>query len=197
MRRIAQYAVLLSLLLASVGVVHAEPPMLGARDNPVPLGKPILLTAGDVKEYVAIAEVDRGAFAWQRIQRYSAANGPAAPGKEYLMALVVVRYISGAKDQASLNFQLLSNNEVSSRAPNIVHLNPDFQINFTPDVMGGGWIVREVDPDDPNPLLSVTMGNSRDNAFYFTATDPQSGPDTQSVPDNGVDMGPRPVANIY
>ncbi len=187
MRRIALFAVLLSLLLAAVGhgPARAEPAVPGTQDNPVPLGQPILLVSGDIREYVAVAEVNRGVDAWKRLQRYSPLNSPTAPGRDYVMALVVVRFVSGPEDQSNLQFELQSSSIVSSTAPRIVSVRPDFEIVATPDVMSGGWVVREADSRDPNPLLAVTIGSgSARHVFYFSASDSQS-----------VDSGGYPTAS--
>ncbi len=143
--------------------LEAGSTQLGAQTNPVPVGKPALLTAGDVQEYVTIVEVNRGDSAWQRIQRYNAQNGPAARGKEYVLALVVVRFVQGSQEQAALHFQAISGNGVSREVPQIVQLRPDFAIDFTPDTMSGGWVAREVDPADPAPLLAVSVGSAHDD----------------------------------
>ncbi len=174
MRRSAWLVILLGLLLGTVGLVpvHAESSVLGARDNPVPVGKPVLLTFDTVQEYVTVAEVNRGDTAWKRIHRYSADNLPPASGKEYLMALVVVRYIQGSREQAALSFHAISAQEITKDPSGIVHVRPDFEIDFTPDAMSGGWIIREVDPADPNPLLVVSLGQSdAPQTVYFSTID--------------------------
>jgi hypothetical protein len=164
----------LILFLMAIGVMPtlARSPQspLGALDNPVPVGKPMLLASGQVQEYIVVAEVQRGDEAWARISRYSALNKPAATGKEYLMALVVVRYVSGPAAEASLSFRAISNGQESVEAANVVHVRPEFLVDTTPDTMSGGWIVREVDPNDPNPLLAVSFSSNTDQVLYFAMT---------------------------
>ncbi len=90
------------------------------------------------------------------------------------MALVVVRYVAGPEEHASLDFQALSNDEFTKAPSSIVHVRPDFQIDYSPDTMSGGWIVREVDPGDPNPLLAVSFDQDNKNPIYFSTIDPNS-----------------------
>lgn len=142
----------------------------GAPDNPVPIGKPVLLASGQVQEYIAVAEVQRGAQAWARISRYSPFNKPPTEGREYLMALVVVRHVSGTAAEAPLSFRAISNGRESVEAANVVYVRPEFLVGTTPDTMSVGWIVREVDPNDPNPLLAVSFSRSQDQALHFAMT---------------------------
>jgi hypothetical protein len=161
----------LIVFLVAMGVIPAlaQSP-LGAPDNPVPVGKPILMASGQVQEYLVVAEVWRGAEAWARISRYSALNKPPAEGKEYLMALVVMRVVSGPAAETSLCFKAISNGQESTEAANVVYVRPEFLIDTTPDTMSGGWIVREIDPSDPNPLLAVSFRNDPDRVLYFAMT---------------------------
>jgi hypothetical protein len=153
--------------------VEAQPAMdtPGTREHPAPLGTIVPLKNGASEYRIGISEVVRGRDAWKRIQKYDANNPAPADGKEYIMIFVVVRYVSGP-DSAGREFcfNAITRNQVVPDLP-VVSVRPDFKVEYTSDIPGGGWIVGEVYPDDPNPLLMIGLGPDGRHSFYFETED--------------------------
>ncbi len=146
---------------------------IGSRQNPVPPERSIAFKDGNSEYKVGISEVLRGNDAWKRLQGFDKLNAPPADGKEYLMVFVVVRYVSGSASSGNFCFNAVTRNQIVADLPSL-HVRPSFKVEYTPDIPGGGWIVGEVYPDDPSPVLLIGLGSPAQNAFFFATVDEQT-----------------------
>ena len=150
---------------------------IGSKQNPVPVGGVGELTDGNARLLkLGISEVVRGQAAWRRIQQADPFNRLPAPGKEYLMAFVVVRNLSGtAGTQPGLfSFQVVTAHQTLDDDLSVSGVRPDFRVESSPDMPGGGWIVREVYVSDSAPLLLISLQAHADNAALYFATAPDA-----------------------
>jgi hypothetical protein len=143
----------------------------GTPEQPVSLGSVITVKNATSEYRIGISEVVRGSDAWKRIQKYNGQNLPPAEGKEYIMVFVVVRYVDGPDSAGSeFCFNAITHDEVMPDLPT-VFVRPDFQVEYTSEIPGGGWIVGEVYPDDPSPILLIGLGLDGQNRYYFATGD--------------------------
>ena len=123
----------------------------------------------------AVAEVIRGKKAWERLRSYSTMNMPPSANKEYIMTLVVVRYLNGYVDlPENVNefaFKVVSKGQTAPEADGIVYVRPKFKVAYELNAPGAGWIIAQVDPNDANPLLELNSHIDTNVSFYFSTTD--------------------------
>ncbi len=150
-------------------------PAVGTPDYPVPLGQTVAITDGQSHEFrVGISEVFRGEAAWDRIERADPLNKRAAEGREYLMAFVVVRFVGGPPRTAQgdpFDFRIRSGDRILHDHVRI-NVRPAFRVEYTADMPGGGWVVREIDPEDPDPLLWISTAEDGRDGCYFAMRSP-------------------------
>jgi hypothetical protein len=145
--------------------------VIGTCTNPLPLGKVIDIPSGGRSFRFAVAEVIRGPKAWKRLSKFSPSNKPPGDGKEYLMVMLVVRYLDGPinlpKGFHEFNFKMMSSGQLLEQSDGIVYVRPEFKIDYNVDAPGAGWVVAEVDPADPNPLLVIMPELTPDTTYYL------------------------------
>jgi hypothetical protein len=155
----------------SVAVKPVSTSAVGACDNPIPLGRAVEVGSGGRSFKFAVAEVIRGKKAWERLRSYSTFNMPPSANKEYIMALVVVRYLNGPVDLPQnfneFGFKVVSNGETAPEADGIVYVRPEFKVVYELNAPGAGWIIAQVDPNDPNPVLELNSQVDKNVSFYF------------------------------
>ncbi len=158
--------------------VVAKPVMTstpGACDNPIALGRAVEVASGGRSFKFAVAEVIRGKKAWERLRSYSTFNMPPSANKEYIMALVVVRYLNGPvelpENVNEFGFKVVSYGETAPEADGIVYVRPEFKVVYELNAPGAGWIIAQVDPNDPNPLLELDSQVDKGVSFYFSTND--------------------------
>jgi hypothetical protein len=156
----------------SVAVKPVTTSTVGACDNPIPLGRAVEVASGGRSFKFAVAEVIRGTKAWERLRSYSTFNMPPSADKEYIMALVVVRYLNGPVNLPDnfneFAFKVVSNGQTAPEADGIVYVRPEFKVAYELNAPGAGWIIAQVNPNDPNPLLELDSQVDKNVTFYFS-----------------------------
>ena len=143
---------------------------MGTRTNPVPIGSFLPLIIDDKQDFtVSISEVIRGNDAWVMIEDANMFNDEAPENMEYVLAYIVVEYLSGPLDEvlsiSEYDIDVVSNSQILDN-PYVVSPEPEFDIILYPGGIAGGWAPVLVYIDDSSPVLGLSLGYSSDS-FYF------------------------------
>lgn len=135
---------------------------VGTRLNPVPFGSPGRVGDEDKDFEITVKEVVRGTDAWQRLKEVYSAADPAPNGKEYLLALLNVKYLAGPEDRAHninyLDFAAYSRGRITDESLFAIPPDPQLSFDIFPGFEGEGWMYIAVPIGDPSPL--IVLGNA-------------------------------------
>ena len=114
---------------------------------------------------IILLEVLRGAEAWKRLQEVNAANRPAEPGFEYLLARVKFEYqarqIPGSCVHPLRPNQFTAYNATGEdyAAVSVIPPKPEMRKELKSGDSIEGWLIFAVSKDDPAPLMSFSAGD--------------------------------------
>ncbi len=144
----------------------------GTRLKPIPFGSVVTLTQGKQKFTVAITNVKRGSEALDELKK-GFANSTPEPGKEALLAYVEVLHLPESPEgvlKLSGGYFAVVSKAQRSNIMMFAGIAPSLSVEYFPGGTGGGWIVKWVYPDDPDPLLILLATNSGDKEVFFSTT---------------------------
>jgi hypothetical protein len=112
----------------------------------------------DIK--ITLMEVVRGDDAWKRIQEASAANKPAQPGAEYVLARVKFGYNARGNPGVCVHplkpdqFTAYSSSGEDYANPAVIVPKPELRKNLKSGDVVEGWVVFQIPQKDQAPLMS-------------------------------------------
>ena len=122
---------------------------------------------------VTIVEVIRGPRADELLQETFSFNPKPSPGREYMLALVRLRYLQGPEGETDwvhqVDFRLLSGQGVRYDYPfGVFPIEPFLSARLYPGSLFVGWTTWEVAIDDKSPLMVWGLDLfSRSTGFFF------------------------------
>jgi hypothetical protein len=148
----------------------------GIPTNPVPFGRFFILTRKDsnVTFQLGIADAYRGEKASNDVKSASTLNIDPAEGMEYIFVGVKVDYVTSGDPNTVLNFStkdflIYSKGAIIPNNTFVFGVKPILEASLKPGEKAEGWIVMQVNKDDPTPLVVYRPSFGMTGEEYYFA----------------------------
>ncbi len=174
-------ATIIPRLMAGELFLSTPPPQAGAsRQNPAPIGRTVNVNGfsiggGTTLHEMTVLEVLRGDAAMAKLQEYSSFVIPPAPGEDYLVLKMKVKYVQGPEDETVrvswVYFDLFSSQGFTyTPAFSVTPPDPLLAFDFLPGSTMDAWLVYALRADDARPLLAYGVNWSTRGKGWFAVS---------------------------
>lgn len=157
----------------SAAEVQPAPAGSGTRKNPVPLGSVLVGATREKATFdIRVSQIIRGDDALAELKKANSGVDDPAKGHEYLLAYVEVNYTAGDEEEAftlyGIEFTSVSKGQIMDSLLFVLTPEPALNLKGFPGAEAEGWIVVDVNKDDPQPLVFYGSTFSGKGIFFAT-----------------------------